>query len=123
MDSNETLLHGEGVPLLFTPEAAEKAAELLHASAGDGYRLRIGVAPGGCSGLRYSLYFDDRLDERDKSGEIATTQGDLGVVVDVMSEPYLQGAVLRYYDTINKQGFVIDNPNAAGSCSCGDSFH
>ena len=45
------------------------------------------------------------------------------VVVDRMSVPYLNGAVIDFVDTIEKQGFTIDNPNATGSCACGDSFH
>jgi iron-sulfur cluster assembly accessory protein len=45
------------------------------------------------------------------------------VVIDKMSEPYLAGASIDFVDTIEKQGFTIDNPNAGGSCACGDSFH
>ena len=45
------------------------------------------------------------------------------VVTDKMSAPYLMGATIDYVDTIEKQGFTIDNPNATGSCACGDSFH
>ena len=45
------------------------------------------------------------------------------VVVDRMSVPYLNGAQIDFVDTIEKQGFTIDNPNATGSCACGDSFH
>ena len=45
------------------------------------------------------------------------------VVVDKMSSPYLSGAVIDFADTIEKQGFTIDNPNAQSSCACGDSFH
>jgi iron-sulfur cluster assembly accessory protein len=45
------------------------------------------------------------------------------VVVDRMSVPYLAGASIDFVDTIEKQGFTIDNPNAGGSCACGDSFH
>ena len=37
--------------------------------------------------------------------------------------PYLGGATIDFVDTIEKQGFTIDNPNASGSCACGDSFH
>ena len=44
------------------------------------------------------------------------------VVVDKMSSPYLAGAVIDFSDTIEKQGFTIDNPNAGSSCACGDSF-
>jgi iron-sulfur cluster assembly accessory protein len=45
------------------------------------------------------------------------------VVTDKMSAPYLMGATIDFVDTIEKQGFTIDNPNATGSCACGDSFH
>ena len=48
---------------------------------------------------------------------------DVRVVVDRMSAPYLNGAVIDFVDSIEKQGFTIDNPNATGSCACGDSFH
>ncbi len=47
----------------------------------------------------------------------------VGVVTDKMSAPYLMGATIDFVDTIEKQGFTIDNPNATGSCACGDSFH
>jgi len=47
----------------------------------------------------------------------------VGVVTDRMSSPYLSGATIDFVDTIEKQGFTIDNPNAGGSCACGDSFH
>ena len=47
----------------------------------------------------------------------------VAVVVDRMSMPYLNGATIDFVDTIEKQGFTIDNPNAGGSCACGDSFH
>jgi iron-sulfur cluster assembly accessory protein len=45
------------------------------------------------------------------------------VVIDRMSLPYLANATIDYVDSIAQQGFTIDNPNAAGSCACGDSFH
>ena len=49
--------------------------------------------------------------------------GGVGVVTDRMSSPYLSGATIDFVDTIEKQGFTIDNPNATGSCACGDSFN
>ena len=81
--------------------------------------LRVAVQPGGCSGLRYQLFFD----ERTLDGDVTTDFGGVGVVVDRMSTPYLAGATIDFVDTIEKQGFTIDNPNAGGSCACGDSFH
>ena len=99
--------------------AAVKVASLLEQEGRDDLRLRIAVQPGGCSGLRYQLYFD----ERQVDGDVVTQFGKVAVVTDKMSVPYLSGATIDFVDTIEKQGFTIDNPNATGSCACGDSFH
>ena len=104
--------------ILLTDEAALKVRALLDQEGRDDLTLRVAVQPGGCSGLRYQLFFDDRsLD-----GDIVKAFGDVAVVTDRMSSPYLGGAVIDFVDTIEKQGFTIDNPNAGGSCACGDSF-
>ncbi len=102
-----------------TEAAATKVAALLAQEGRDDLRLRVAVQPGGCSGLRYQLYFD----ERSFDGDIVKEFGGVGVVTDKMSAPYLMGATIDFVDTIEKQGFTIDNPNATGSCACGDSFH
>ena len=102
-----------------TDAAASKVAALLAQEGRDDLYLRVAVQPGGCSGLRYQLYFDDR----DQEGDIARTFGAVKVVVDKMSDPYLMGATVDFVDTIEKQGFTIDNPNAQGGCACGDSFN
>ena len=99
--------------------AAEKVASLLAQEGRDDLALRIAVQPGGCSGLRYQLFFD----ERSLDGDQTFGFGGVNVVVDRMSLPYLGGATIDFVDTIEKQGFTIDNPNATGSCACGDSFH
>ena len=99
--------------------AADKVKILLESEGRDDLELRIAVQPGGCSGLRYQLFFDDRSLDGDVRQEI----NGVGVVVDRMSVPYLGGAVIDFVDTIEKQGFTIDNPNASGSCACGDSFN
>jgi iron-sulfur cluster assembly accessory protein len=69
--------------------------------------------------LRYQL----ALDDRDLDGDVAHEFFGVNVVTDRMSAPYLMGATIDFVDTIEQQGFTIDNPNAAGSCACGDSFH
>jgi iron-sulfur cluster assembly accessory protein len=102
-----------------TDTAATKVGSLLEQEGRDDLRLRIAVQPGGCSGLRYQLYFD----ERQIDGDIVREFGSVRVVTDKMSAPYLGGATIDFVDTIEKQGFTIDNPNATGSCACGDSFH
>ena len=98
--------------------AQQKVKSLLAQEGRDDLRLRIAVQPGGCSGLIYQLFFDERFLENDA---VVDFDG-VGVVVDQMSIPYLSGAKIDFEDTIQKQGFTIDNPNAQGSCACGDSF-
>lgn len=102
-----------------TDAAASKAKALLDQEGRNDLSLRIAVQPGGCAGLRYQLYFDDRSLDGDKVDEV----GGVKFVVDKMSVPYLTGATIDFSDTIEAQGFTIDNPNAGGSCACGDSFN
>jgi iron-sulfur cluster assembly accessory protein len=109
--------HQTGVHL--TDFAAQKVKALLEQEGRDDLRLRLAVQPGGCSGLRYQLFFDDRMLDGDKTAEYDGFE----VVVDRMSVPYLSGATIDFADRIDAQGFTIDNPNAQGSCACGDSFH
>lgn len=105
--------------LLLSEAASEKVRVLLESEGRDDLALRIAVQPGGCSGLRYQLFFDDR----NLDGDVTKDFSGVSVVTDRMSAPYLSGATIDFVDTIEKQGFTIDNPNATGSCACGDSFH
>ena len=107
------------IGIALTDVAATKVAALLSQEGRDDLSLRVAVQPGGCSGLRYQLYFDDRA----LDGDTVSTFGTVKVVTDKMSTPYLMGASIDFVDTIEKQGFTIDNPNAQGSCACGDSFN
>jgi len=111
--------HSSALGVVLTESAASKVKTLLTQEGRDDLALRIAVQPGGCSGLRYQLFFDDRA----LDGDVAADFGGVSVVTDRMSAPYLGGAVIDFVDTIEKQGFTIDNPNATGSCACGDSFH
>ena len=104
--------------VLLTETAAAKVKSLIEAEGRDDLALRIAVQPGGCSGMRYQLFFDDR----DLDGDARADFGGVTVVVDRMSVPYLMGATIDFADTIEQQGFTIDNPNAQNSCACGDSF-
>jgi iron-sulfur cluster assembly accessory protein len=81
--------------------------------------LRITVLPGGCSGLKHQTYFDYETRDDDK----VYTYSGFDLRVDKMSLPYLDGSTVDYVESIDKIGFVIDNPNSQGSCACGDSFH
>ena len=118
VDTTETATAAPATNVVLTETAAEKVKALLDQEGRDDLALRIAVQPGGCSGLRYQLFFD----ERDLDGDDRTDWGGFDLVVDRMSLPYLGGATIDFVDTIEKQGFTIDNPNATGSCACGDSF-
>lgn len=106
--------------MVLSDKAINKVADLLEQEANESYFLRVAVQPGGCSGLRYALYFDDR----ELPGDVESTY-DRGVRVrlDRMSAPYLKGANLDWLESLEASGFTIENPNASGTCACGDSFH
>ena len=117
-DTTTTGSTGASHGVLLTDVAAMKVRTLLEQEGRDDLRLRIAVQPGGCSGLIYQLYFD----ERTLDGDALRDFDGVEVVVDKMSTPYLEGATIDFADTIEKQGFTIDNPNAGSSCACGYSF-
>lgn len=113
-ETTETATHG----VVLTDLAADKVRSLLEQEGRDDLRLRVAVQPGGCSGLIYQLYFD----ERNLDGDATRDFSGVEVIIDKMSVPYLDGAKIDFADSIEKQGFTIDNPNAGSSCACGDSF-
>jgi iron-sulfur cluster assembly accessory protein len=102
-----------------TQTAAGKVKELLEEEGRADIALRVAVQPGGCSGLRYAMYLDDQLSDKD----VAEDQFGVRIVVDKMSVPYLSEATIDFVDTLEASGFTIDNPMAQGSCACGHSFH
>jgi iron-sulfur cluster assembly accessory protein len=114
-DESAVQTHG----VILSDAASAKAKALLDQEGRDDLALRIAVQPGGCAGLRYNLFFDDR----NLDGDLTAEFGGVKLTVDRMSAPYVQGATIDFVDTIEKQGFTIDNPNATGSCACGDSFN
>src|SRR5258708_26055377 len=94
--------------IVLTAEAAAKVKSLLEQEGRDDLALRVAVQPGGCSGLRYQLFFD----ERSLDGDVTKDFGGVTVVTDRLSPPYLGGASTDFVHTIQKQGFTIHNPNA-----------
>src|ERR1700747_1381780 len=115
VQDTSTTTHG----VTLSEAAATKAKALLDQEGRDDLALRIAVQPGGCAGLRYNLFFDDRT----LDGDLTADFGGVTLTVDRMSAPYVEGASIDFVDPIAKQGFTIDNPNATGSCACGDSFN
>jgi iron-sulfur cluster assembly protein len=80
--------------------------------------LRVGVQGGGCSGLSYAMRLDTQARDRDKVFE----EHGARLFVDPKSFLYLNGTTLEYEETLMRQGFVFQNPNAARNCGCGSSF-
>ncbi len=80
--------------------------------------LRLGVKGGGCSGMSYSMSFDEKQREGDRVFEF----GGVRVFVDPKSFVYLHGMTLDYEATLIRQGFNFINPNSTKSCGCGSSF-
>ena len=100
-----------------TPNAAKKVASLLAKQGRPNGVLRVAVLGGGCSGLQYKMDLQDGPANRDFLVETAGVR----VVVDPKSALYVTGSELDYVDALDG-GFKVHNPNAASSCSCGESF-
>ncbi len=105
--------------LTLTQTAAGKVKELLTEEGRDDIALRVAVQPGGCSGLRYAMYLDDQVTDKDATEQ----QHGVRLVIDKMSVPYLTQATIDFVDSLEQSGFTIDNPAAQSGCACGNSFH
>jgi iron-sulfur cluster assembly protein len=82
------------------------------------HNLRVGVVGGGCSGLSYTMKFDDRVDTSDTLIDLESIK----VCINKLSLLYLAGTELDYQDGLNGKGFEWRNPNATRTCGCGESF-
>ena len=82
-----------------------------------GKHLRVYVQGGGCSGFEYGFTFDDLRED-----DVIIEQGPVKVLLDPISQPYLQGCTVDYLEDFRGSGFSVQNPNAKGSCGCGHSF-
>lgn len=101
-----------------TSSAALKVTTLLTKQGRPGGVLRVAVVGGGCSGLQYKMDLQDAPANRDFLVESAGVK----VVVDPKSALYVTGSELDYVDALTEGGFKVKNPNAATTCSCGESF-
>jgi len=101
-------------------DASKKIVAMMGEDGFDATRdyVRVGVKSGGCSGLSYELKFDKELGETDKVFE----DNNVRIAVEKKSFLYLAGTILEYSGGLNGKGFVFNNPNAARTCGCGESF-
>lgn len=104
--------------MIFTDSAANKVRELIEAEQNPDLKLRVYVTGGGCSGFQYGFDFDEASQEDDTVIE----NGDVKMVVDPMSYPYLVGSVVDYQEGLQGAQFIVQNPNATTTCGCGSSF-
>ena len=100
-----------------TPEAKDKLRALIASEGDPEAGLRVQVVPGGCSGFEYDLSLSAPAE-----GDEVVVDGDVKVIVDRFSVPYLLGVELDYEEGFQGAGFLINNPNASASCGCGKSF-
>jgi iron-sulfur cluster assembly protein len=101
-----------------TESAGRKVTALLTKQGRATGVLRVAVVGGGCSGLQYKMDLQDAPANRDFLVESAGVR----VVVDPKSALYVTGSELDYIEALNDGGFKVKNPNAATTCSCGESF-
>ena len=106
-----------GLVISLTADAAEETRALLAKPENAGKMLRIFVEQGGCSGMQYSMVFDEKRD-----GDWIADQHGVTVLVDPFSAQYLRGTVVDFSTALTGGGFKISNPNAKQSCGCGKSF-
>jgi iron-sulfur cluster assembly accessory protein len=101
-----------------TPVAATKVKEIMGQQNPPPVALRVAVVGGGCSGFSYHMAFDTTINPTDNVYEF---EG-LKVLVDQMSEMYLEGVEVDYLETLEGAGFKFNNPSVKSTCGCGSSF-
>jgi len=115
MDTTET----NAAPAITLTEAAIKEVKrLMNVQGLTEGGLRLGVKGGGCSGLTYTLNFDDKISQYDTVHEVEGVK----VIIDAKSAIYLQGTQLDFHKDLTGGGFKFVNPNAQKTCGCGESF-
>jgi len=105
-------------PIIFTDSAALKVGSLLKDEENSDLNLRVYVTGGGCAGFQYGFSFDKNKDDSDT---VVIKHG-VSLIVDPMSVQYLMGAEIDFQEDLQGARFVIKNPNANSTCSCGSSF-
>src|SRR5437868_1601705 len=100
-----------------SPSAVDEVRALLEKPENSGKFLRVYVEQGGCSGMQYSMTFDER-----RPDDLRSESNGLCVLIDPFSAEYLRGSVVDFSESLTGGGFKVTNPNARQSCGCGKSF-
>jgi iron-sulfur cluster assembly accessory protein len=109
-------LPADASPPRVTDRAFDRLAEIA-AATGEARALRVAVEGGGCSGFQYDIRLDDPA-----ADDLVIERGGQRVLVDAVSLPFLQNAVIDFAEELIGARFVVENPNATASCGCGTSF-
>lgn len=104
--------------IAISSKAAEKIKELIAREGGTAIGLRVGIRGSGCSGLAYNMSLAEKESPRDKIFEAEGVK----LFIDPKSYIFLNGTTLDYHESLMSHGFKFENPNAKGSCGCGESF-
>lgn len=118
--AREAQQQGAGAGLEVTDAAAQYIAQCADRE-GMAHAVRLRIHAGGCSGLEYSIDLVERGAQADPSERVIESNG-VAVFLDLKSAIYVSGSVIDYTTSLMRRGFVIRNPNATSTCSCGDSF-
>lgn len=102
----------------FSERAASRVRRLIEEEGNLDLKLRVFITGGGCSGFSYGFTFDEEVDEDDA---VVETNG-VTMLVDAMSYQYLAGAEVDFEEDLQGAQFTVENPNAASTCGCGNSF-
>lgn len=106
------------LPVKFTDIAANQVKSLLINKKANNFKLRVYITGGGCSGFQYKFILDNNINIDDFVFE---KQG-VFLVVDSISLQYLKGGIIDYHESLAGSSFIVTNPNAKTTCSCGLSF-
>ena len=117
--SMEEVQEKSGKVITLTSKAVSKVMEFMQAEDKPMGGLRVGAAPGGCSGFQYMLEFEEAPSEDDAVYE----QGGLKIFINKQQMQLLHGVKIDYIEGLQGNGFKIENPNAKKTCGCGQSFH
>ena len=104
--------------IIVTDAAVSKFLSITENESKSELNLRVFVTGGGCNGFSYGFTMDNEV----CADDTLLQQGDISLVVDSMSFPYLAGAKVDYLEDLNGSRFYVDNPNASSTCGCGNSF-
>jgi iron-sulfur cluster assembly protein len=113
-----TTLRTRPAAVSLTPAAEARVAALMANAPEGAIGVKLSTPRRGCSGLAYSV---DYVSEEAPFDEKIVTPGGV-FYIDGASVLYLVGSVMDWKEDDFAAGFVFENPNAEGSCGCGESF-